>query len=130
MFVSEFTAAKKFMREGGSYFIFLLPGLGKKFVSDLAVNNKFFLSVARPKSDQQQYVTVFKIPNYILNFDCSKNLSFRLNPISECWPTDRVFSRKNSQKIIVSEKKGKKKFLTCSIYTHPAEKSETSLFLI
>ena len=27
MFVSEFTAAKKFMREGGSYFIFLLPGL-------------------------------------------------------------------------------------------------------
>ena len=71
MFVSDCTAAKKFMREGGNYFIFLLPGLEKKFVSDFAVGNKVmrregvFLWLARPKSNQQQYVTVIGSLNSI-----------------------------------------------------------------
>ena len=40
MFVSDVTAAKKIMREGGTSnsFIFLLPGL-EKFVLDFAVVN-------------------------------------------------------------------------------------------
>ena len=53
MFVSDFTATKKVTRKGGHYFIFLLPGLEKKFVSDFAVVNKvmrkgcsFFYGVA------------------------------------------------------------------------------------
>ena len=36
----HFTAAKKVMREEGSYSIFLLPGLEKKFVPDFSVVKK------------------------------------------------------------------------------------------
>ena len=60
------------MQEGGFYFIFLLPSLEKKFVSDFAVvkkvmrEGKFSLSLAGPKSNQQQYVpvTVYFFLNY------------------------------------------------------------------
>ena len=69
MFVSDSTTADKVMREGGNHFIFLLPDLEKKLVSDFAVVNKvmrggrreFFLSLVIPKNNQQHVIN-FKIP--------------------------------------------------------------------
>ena len=40
MYASNLTAAKIVMRDGSFYFIFILPGLDKKYVSDTAVVKK------------------------------------------------------------------------------------------
>ena len=53
MFVSDFTAAKKVMREGGGYFIFLESDLEKKVVSDFAVVNKVMREVFYRLSNQK-----------------------------------------------------------------------------
>ena len=79
IFVSDFTAAKKviLMRDGGNYFIFLLLSIEKSLfqISQWFITSwgRRFLSLDRRKSNQQQYVTGFKLPFFQFYQDCSKN---------------------------------------------------------
>ena len=83
MFVSDFTAAKKVMRRE-VLFNFSPARAWKKNVLDFAVGNKvteegagggwgggerrgFLSPTTRPKSNQQQYVTVFKTPIFLIS---------------------------------------------------------------